>query len=702
MESKTGSAEFTNKINVFLRNFDKIEKDITKFPTISTQRSDYAPSLACYLIKNDQMDFRDNKFLYCCKLSDILFDIKKGNISTSGELKSAIFKKIKKTKLCKYNSQIFFDLLYAGLQFYAYFKIIDYKEMFLLCADLIYSIKTAKVNYEAHVDHFMVHAAAFISSNSPNQKWEILQKEIVDNLEDWGFPAPDRNIIIHAAHNLNLCCEGIPEEDFTYELIKELRSRYYKKEIQEEEVFDTLNRKVGWKTASEILKILWRDVYKSYYEYNKGLTNKFIKENDILGAINLSKKINFVSKSNIPYIKNFVPSGEENKCTLSFPGGKTIGYTSTLCKVGKTRILIDYGSNPFGRTPVWSPEIDMIDSILITHAHQDHIGGLFKLYKEGYRGPWYASMKTKPLVRLALNDSRKLNKDNKELRSLYSKEQIQLIMEKFKPIFKGTELNINENISVKAFPAGHIHGSYQYLVKTPETNIFFTGDFNTKQSSSSEPIQIPEENERKKISALVVEGTYAFREESILDNESAKNELLKEISLCDKFPILIPVLSLGRAQEVLKALSGTEYCVGIFGLARKMTLACKMKFENNIITDFNSPYKVRKNDFDIIVASAGCLQGGPSRFFFNHPDWGQPPTILTGYLFPGTPARDITEELPLIRYSAHAPHKSWSKYIKSFPNADIFLIHYPQSRKKAEKMNIIVPYIHREYTVRPV
>jgi len=94
MESKTGAAEFKNKIDAFLRDFDKIEKDTTKFPTISTQISDYAPSLACYFIKNDeskiwQMDLRDSKFLYYCKLSEILFDIKKGKVSTSGELKSA-------------------------------------------------------------------------------------------------------------------------------------------------------------------------------------------------------------------------------------------------------------------------------------------------------------------------------------------------------------------------------------------------------------------------------------------------------------------------------------------------------------------------------------------------------------------------------------------------------------------------------------
>lgn len=84
-----------------------------------------------------------------------------------------------------------------------------------------------------------------------------------------------------------------------------------------------------------------------------------------------------------------------------------------------------------------------------------------------------------------------------------------------------------------------------------------------------------------------------------------------------------------------------------------------MKFKNNIKLSFIRLDDVRRHEFDIIVASAGCLQGGPSQFFFNHPQWGRPPTILTGYLFPGTPARNLQEELSRIRYSAHSPHKSW-------------------------------------------
>jgi len=704
MKSRTGASEFRENIAVFIKNPHKVEKDFAKFPTISTLKDNFPPSLACYLIQKDeskllQINQNNPLFEYCCILNKILSEIKEGKISYSGDLKDSIFNKIKKYQFRKNNSQIFFDLLYTALQFYAYFKGNDYKELFLLCADHIYSIKTGKINYEAHVDHFMVHAAAFLSADSSRQKWSKLKKNIINTLEDWGLPSPDRNIIIHALFNLKITCKGIPEEDFAYDMIKNLRSRYKKKEIELEDVCETLNKKIGWKISSEILKILWRDIYKKYYEYNRDLIQDVIRKTNIDVAVNLAKEISFVSKSNFPYIKNYKPAGEENKCLLSFPGGTTIGYTSTLCRIGSTRILIDYGTSPFGRAPVWSPEIDMVDAVLITHAHQDHIGGLFKLYEEGYKGLWYASEQTKPLVELALTDSMKLNKDSEEQRNVYSEARMQFIMQQSIPLYEGEEFNIKGNISVKPFSAGHIPGSLQYLVKTPETSVFFTGDFNTEKCASARPIQIPDENERYNISALVIEGTYAFREETIIDTESAKKQLLKEVSLSDKFPVLIPVLSLGRAQEVLHALSGTKYRVGVFGLARKMTLASKMKFKSNIMLDYFRLDDVRRHEFDIIVASAGCLQGGPSQFFFNHPVWGQPPTILTGYLFPGTPARNLQEELPRIRYSAHSPHKIWRDYIKLFPNADIYLIHYPQSRNKAEKINVTVPYIHREYPV---
>ncbi len=210
---------------------------------------------------------------------------------------------------------------------------------------------------------------------------------------------------------------------------------------------------------------------------------------------------------------------------------------------------------------------------------------------------------------------------------------------------------------------------------------------------------MPPANVLERVDALIVEGTYAFRDESIIDSEEAVADLLQKIRLQESRPVLVPVLSLGRAQEVIAALSGTELKVGVFGLARRMTTAIKFPIADNVTLDVRKPEEVDIADYDVLVASSGCLQGGPSKAFFQREDMAPLPTILTGYLFPGTPARELSASLEKTRFSAHVNHLDWITYINKFPNAQRFLIHYPGDRNVALPQNLIIPQMGKSYRV---
>lgn len=57
---------------------------------------------------------------------------------------------------------------------------------------------------------------------------------------------------------------------------------------------------------------------------------------------------------------------------------------------------------PFGFDP------KEVDAVLLTHAHLDHVGRLPKLFREGYRGPVYATRATVLLMEIVLEDALKV------------------------------------------------------------------------------------------------------------------------------------------------------------------------------------------------------------------------------------------------------------------------------------------------------
>ena len=79
----------------------------------------------------------------------------------------------------------------------------------------------------------------------------------------------------------------------------------------------------------------------------------------------------------------------------------------TLITVGQRKGVVDFGMEQgkdlFVNEPLPIPYSEL-DFVLLTHAHIDHSGMLPLLYKEGYRGPVYASEATCSLCEIMLRD----------------------------------------------------------------------------------------------------------------------------------------------------------------------------------------------------------------------------------------------------------------------------------------------------------
>ena len=115
--------------------------------------------------------------------------------------------------------------------------------------------------------------------------------------------------------------------------------------------------------------------------------------------------------------------------------------------------------------------------------------------------------------------------------------------------------------------------------------------------------------------------------------------------------------------------------------------------------DRRRPEVKKRHEYDVLVASSGCLQGGPSMVFFRNMDWGAIPVVLTGYLFPGTSAQDIAERVPRVRFSAHASGAELRSYAEKYTSAELFLIHLPTWPVEIPLPRAVVPRGYAEYRI---
>ena len=79
----------------------------------------------------------------------------------------------------------------------------------------------------------------------------------------------------------------------------------------------------------------------------------------------------------------------------------------TYIEVGDKKGIVDCGMEQ-GKDLFVNEELPIpageLDFVLLTHAHIDHSGRLPLLYKNGYRGPVYASAATCSLCEIMLRD----------------------------------------------------------------------------------------------------------------------------------------------------------------------------------------------------------------------------------------------------------------------------------------------------------
>jgi Cft2 family RNA processing exonuclease len=276
-----------------------------------------------------------------------------------------------------------------------------------------------------------------------------------------------------------------------------------------------------------------------------------------------------------------------------------IGANSYYLEMGRHRLVLDCGMHPKesgeGALPNFKAIAGQeIEAILISHAHQDHIGTLPVLMRRFPNARVFMTEATAEIGNVLLHNS--VNVMTRQ------REEIGRAVAASYPLFTHRETDraskrwrwypLRQRISIAGerapqrekdaltfefFDAGHVLGSTGILLRAQGQTVFYTGDVNFDDQTIMEAAVFPEE----KIDVLIMECTRGDHAKPAgWTRESEERRLAEAIDTAfeRRSCVLVPVFALGKTQEILAMLYKfrrerllPEFPVYIGGLSSKMT-----------------------------------------------------------------------------------------------------------------------------------
>ncbi len=338
-------------------------------------------------------------------------------------------------------------------------------------------------------------------------------------------------------------------------------------------------------------------------------------------------------------------------------GFREVGRSCLLLQTPESKILLDCGVNITSDDPniaypyLSAPEFKYIltsgdlDAIVVTHAHLDHSGFIPFLYKYGYDGPIYCTPPTRDLMTLLQLDY--LDISQKEDREPpYSRKEIRDEVKHTITLEYKEVRDIAPDVRLTLHNAGHILGSsiVHLHVGNGLHNIAYTGDLKYDYTKLFEPAS----TRFPRLETLIIESTYGGYNDRMPPRSESERQLIRIIgeTIARKGKILIPVLSVGRAQEIAAVLEEflrnhmiqENVPIWLDGMIWEATAIhttypeyLSKKLRDQIFHQGHNPFlsdsfdavgdaNQRKNiiegDPSIILATSGMLIGGPSVEYF--------------------------------------------------------------------------------------
>jgi Cft2 family RNA processing exonuclease len=273
-----------------------------------------------------------------------------------------------------------------------------------------------------------------------------------------------------------------------------------------------------------------------------------------------------------------------------------IGANSYYLEIGRHSLVLDCGMHPKNTGEDALPNFKAIadskvEAILISHAHQDHIGTLPLGMRRFPGARIFMTEATAEVGSVLLHNSvNVMTRQREEIEEmsypLFTHREIDRVSERWRSCPLRQRISIageraaqrdKDTLTFEFFDAGHVLGSTGVMLRAEGQTVFYTGDVNFDDQTIMETAVFPEE----KIDVLVIECTRGDHAKPEGWTRAGEERRLAE-ALVAAFErnacVLIPVFALGKTQEILAMLYKfrrqrllPEFPIYIGGLSSKFT-----------------------------------------------------------------------------------------------------------------------------------
>lgn len=376
---------------------------------------------------------------------------------------------------------------------------------------------------------------------------------------------------------------------------------------------------------------------------------------------------------------------------------------------------------------------NLIDYVLVTHAHIDHTGRLPLLAKQGFQGKILATEKTAYLMDIMLRDSAHIQEMDAEqaLRKgrragkkpkgpLYTIEDAEAAIKQITSCGYNEKISLCEGVQVRFQDAGHLLGSASVEIWATENGVtkklVFSGDIGNKNQPIIRDPQYVHEADY-----VVMESTYGDREHEKTEDYAGTFAKIIDRTLSDGGNVIIPSFAVGRTQELLyffreikercltpnhpnfpvyvdsplAAEATAIYSGNLQGYADRETVSLidhgfePLQFSNLHITESVEESKALNEDGvpKVIISSSGMCEAGRIRHHLKHNLWRPECAIVfVGYQAGGTLGRILLDGVNSVKLfgeqiavkahiynframSGHADHTGLLEWISAFPKS---------------------------------